>query len=274
MVGLTVVAIGTSLPELIVSMGAALSGQSEIALGNVVGSNIANIGLILGISGIIFPLAVQATLLRREIPLLIGVSILTLLLSLDGQIGRVDGAIMALSMIAFITGTVITARQEQQTTSGSDDQPRDITLTRMVISLVAGLLILLVASRLMVDGATHLARSFGVSELIIGMTLVAVGTSLPELVTSVTAAFQKQSDIAVGNVVGSNIFNLLGILGSTAVVSPIPINHGVLKIDIPVMIGFVVLLLPFLLDRKLSKFEALIFLGLYLSYTLLIVWLR
>jgi cation:H+ antiporter len=276
MVGLTVVAIGTSLPELIVSMGAALSGQSEIALGNVIGSNIANVGFILGVSGIILPLAVQVSLLRREIPLLLGVSVMTLLLMFDGQISRIDGAILLAGMGGFLTWTVITSLR------GSSNDSADAILTtvtqpssiRNIIALVAGLVLLLLAARLTVSGATGIARGFGVSELIIGITLVAIGTSLPELVTSVTAALQKQSDIAVGNVVGSNLFNLLGILGGTAVVSPIPVATSVIRVDALVMIGFAVMLLPFLMDRKLNRIEALLFLGMYIAYTIVLFSFR
>lgn len=268
-VGLTVVAIGTSLPELIVSVGAALSGQSEIALGNVLGSNIANVGLILGVSGLILPLAVQASLLRREIPLMIAISVLTLLLALDGQIGGVDGGLLVAGMVGFLVWTVTAAlRTPSGEATDADERANENTsLTRSALSLVAGLGLLLVAARLTVDGATGVARAFGVSELVIGMTLVAVGTSLPELVTSVTAALQKQSDIAVGNVVGSNIFNLLGILGGTALLSPVPVAPNVIRVDIPVVIGFSALLLSLLLDRKLSKWEAVLFLVLYIGYT-------
>ncbi len=275
MVGLTVVAIGTSLPELIVSVGAALTEQSELALGNVVGSNIANVGLILGISGLIFPLSVHVSMLRREIPIMIGVSALMLLLARDGNITRFDGTLLVVGMVIFLGWTVISAiRMPAPTQSDTESTTPETPLIRNVLSLVGGLALLLIAARLTVDGATGIARTFGVNELIIGITLVAVGTSLPELVTSITAALQKQSDIAIGNVVGSNIFNVLGILGATSLVRPIPVATSVIRFDAPVMIGFAILLIPFLFDRHLSKWEALLFLTLYLTYTLLLFWLR
>ncbi len=266
MVGLTVVAVGTSLPELIVSLGAATTGRSEIALGNVIGSNIANIGLILGISGLILPLAVHVRVLRRELPIMVGVSVLMLVLALNGSLSRLDGGILIGGLVAFLAWTVISARRETVEVDAGDTAS-DAPQWLLLLSLIGGLMLLLVAARLTVDGATSVARAFGVSELVIGITLVAVGTSLPELVTSITAALQKQSDIAVGNVVGSNIFNLLGILGTTALVSPVPVAPGVVRIDGVLMVGFSVLLLPFLLDRKLGKLEALLFLVLYLGYT-------
>ncbi len=273
MVGLTVVAVGTSLPELIVSVGAATTGRSEIALGNVLGSNIANVGLILGISGLILPLAVHVRVLRRELPIMVGVSVMTLALALDGSISRFDGGILIGGLLVFLIWTIISARQE---TAKSDNAgpASNVPLWRLLLSLVGGLGLLLIAARLTVNGSTNVARAFGVSELVIGITLVAVGTSLPELVTSVTAALQKQSDIAVGNVVGSNIFNLLGILGTTALISPVPVAPNVLWVDGALMVGFAALLLPFLVDRTLGKFEALLFLLLYLGYTGFLLFAR
>lgn len=267
MVGLTVVSIGTSLPELIVSLGAALSGRSEIALGNVIGSNIANIGLILGLSGLIMPLTVHVSLLRRELPIMVGVTLLTLGLALNGDISRFDGVLLLTGMVVFLAWTVYGAQRSKTEPDTSLDLP-DEPQWRTLLRLVGGLGLLLIAAQLTVEGATGAARAFGVSELVIGITLVAVGTSLPELVTSITAALQRQSDIAVGNIVGSNIFNLLGILGATSLASPIPVAPQVLQIDGLVMLGFAVLLLPFLLNRKLGKLESLTFLGLYVGYNI------
>jgi len=267
MVGLTVVSIGTSLPELIVSLGAALSGRSEIALGNVIGSNIANIGLILGLSGLIMPLTVHVSLLRRELPIMVGVTLLTLGLALNGDISRFDGVLLLTGMVVFLAWTVYGAQRSKTKPDTPLDLP-DEPQWRTLLRLVGGLGLLLIAAQLTVEGATGAARAFGVSELVIGITLVAVGTSLPELVTSITAALQRQSDIAVGNIVGSNIFNLLGILGATSLASPIPVAPQVLQIDGLVMLGFAVLLLPFLLNRKLGKLESLTFLGLYVGYNI------
>ena len=271
-VGLTVVAIGTSAPELLVSLRAALSGSSDIAVGNIVGSNIANIGLILGLSGLIFPISVHVNLLKREIPIMIGVALLAVILFQDALIGRIDGIILLLGFAIFMIFVVISARGEQETLydiseEAVESKPEQIQRGREAIRLIVGIIVLMLGAQLTVDNATDLARSLGVSELVIGITLVAVGTSLPELVTSVTAAIRKESDIAIGNVVGSNIFNVLAILGMTAVVQPITIAEQIVKVDSLVMLGFSLLLLPFVLDRKLGRIEAVIFILAYIGFT-------
>lgn len=271
-VGLTVVAIGTSAPELLVSLRAALSGSSDIAVGNIVGSNIANIGLILGLSGLIFPISVHVNLLRREIPIMIGVALLAVILFQDALVGRIDGLILLIGFAIFMIFVVISARGEQENTYDISEEavestPEQIQRGREALRLIVGIIVLMLGAQLTVDNATDLARSLGVSELVIGITLVAVGTSLPELVTSVTAAIRKESDIAIGNVVGSNIFNVLAILGMTAVVQPIAIAEQIVKVDSLVMLGFSLLLLPFVLDRKLGRIEAVIFILAYIGFT-------
>lgn len=271
-VGLTVVAIGTSAPELLVSLRAALSGSSDIAVGNIVGSNIANIGLILGLSGLIFPISVHVNLLRREIPIMIGVALLAVILFQDALIGRIDGLILLIGFAIFMIFVVISARGEQENTydiseEAVESKPEQIQRGREALRLIVGIIVLMLGAQLTVDNATDLARSLGVSELVIGITLVAVGTSLPELVTSVTAAIRKESDIAIGNVVGSNIFNILGILGLTALIQPIAIAEQIVKVDSLVMLGFSLLLLPFVLDRKLGRIEAVIFILAYIGFT-------
>lgn len=270
-VGLTVVAIGTSAPELLVSLSAALSGSSDIAVGNIVGSNIANIGLILGISGLIFPISVHVNLLKREVPIMIGVALLAVILFQDALVGRIDGIILLIGFAIFMVFVVISARREKDKSydipeEQVENKPEQLQRGREVVRLIGGIIILMIGAQLTVNNATELARSFGVSELVIGITLVAVGTSLPELVTSVTAALGKESDIAIGNVVGSNIFNILAILGMTAVVQPIEVAEQIVKIDALVMLGFSLLLLPFILDRKLGRLEAIVFLLAYVSF--------
>ena len=271
-VGLTVVAIGTSAPELLVSLRAALSGSSDIAVGNIVGSNIANIGLILGLSGLIFPISVHVNLLKREIPIMIGVALLAVILFQDALVGRIDGLILLIGFAIFMIFVVISARGEQENTydiseEAVESKPEQIQRGREALRLIVGIIVLMLGAQLTVDNATELARSLGVSELVIGITLVAVGTSLPELVTSVTAAIRKESDIAIGNVVGSNIFNILGILGLTALIQPIAIAEQIVKVDSLVMLGFSLLLLPFVLDRKLGRIEAVIFILAYIGFT-------
>lgn len=275
-VGLTVVAIGTSAPELLVSLSAALSGSSDIAVGNIVGSNIANIGLILGISGLIFPIGVHVNLLRREIPIMIGVALLATVLFRDAVVGRIDGIILLVVFLIFMVFVVVFARWDQLETYNNSEQESDkevaqIRRGREFMRLLVGILVLMIGAQLTVNNATDIARSLGISELVIGITLVAVGTSLPELVTSITAALRQESDIAIGNVVGSNIFNILAILGVTAVIQPIDVAQQIINIDSIVMIGFSLLLLPFVLDRKLSRQEAIVFLLGYIGFTVYVV---
>ncbi len=303
-VGLTVVAFGTSAPELLVSISAALGGTSDISIGNVIGSNIANIGLILGAAALVFPIAVHAMLVKREVPILIGITGFSAFLFVDGKISRLDGFLLFLGLIAFNALMIYFAQRDRQTTDLAEEEaeieahvePRikPEQRPRELMRLVAGLIVLVIGAQLTVTGAVSLARALGVSELVIGITLVAVGTSLPELATSVMAAFNKQSDIAIGNVVGSNIYNLLGILGITAMIKPIslvdpirfePINellmrpfsvdmssyHQVVFSDGPIMLFFTLLLLPVVMNRQISRREAVILLSLYLAFTLFAV---
>lgn len=269
-VGLTVVSIGTSMPELLVSLSAAFAGSSDIAIGNVVGSNIANIGLILGVSGLIFPISVHVTLLRREIPILVAITALAYVLLADGLISRSDGGVLLATMVAFIGFMVVASIREQDdipddTNQDTDDASASHRL-RDGLRLIAGIAILMIGAQLTVDNATTIARAIGISELVIGVTLVAVGTSLPELVTSTMAALRRESDIAIGNVVGSNIFNLVGILGATAFVQPINVPSQVVAFDALVMIAFTLLVIPFALNRQLGRTEAAIFLTAYVAY--------
>lgn len=274
-VGLTVVAIGTSTPELLVSVSAALSGSSDIALGNIVGSNIANIGLILGISGLIYPISVHVTLLRREIPIMIVVAIITYVLLNDGIVGRTDGLLLLAGMVVFLAFLVISSRREQKVKHNIPEEeedekfdPQSINRLRELGRLVLGIVVLMIGAQFTVDNAANIARAVGISELVIGVTLVAVGTSLPELVTSVTAALKRESDIAIGNVVGSNIFNVLGILGATALIQPVGVQQQIISFDAWVMIGFSLLVLPFALNRKLERLETFVFLGAYVVYVI------
>ncbi len=280
-VGLTVVSFGTSAPELMVSISAALRGSSGIALGNVVGSNIANVGLILGMTGIITPIAVKVTLVRREIPIMIGITALGYLLFVgDNQIGRVDGAILLTGFVAFnLLMIYLTAsRSDEQRAADNASMGDGDEETNMALEwgrLLAGIVVLLIGAEFTVRGATAIAETFGVPEVVIGLTLVAFGTSLPELAASMIAAFRGQADIAVGNVIGSNIANLLLILGVTSIISPIPISEpgsfspyirGMVSFDYPLMFAFALLMLPFALDRILNRVEAGFFLAVYASF--------
>jgi cation:H+ antiporter len=225
-VGLTVVAFGTSAPELAVSIQSALSvpNGADVALGNVVGSNIVNVLLILGVSAVITPLVVQQQLIRLDVPLMIGVSVVVFLMSFDGTISRIDGLILFAGIIAYTVFAIRQSRresvdvQEEYRAEFDANRPQSIgDWLKNVAFLIGGLALLVVGSRWMVDGAVSFARVFGISELVIGLTIVAVGTSLPEIATSIVAALRGERDIAVGNVVGSNIFNLLSVLGLSSV---------------------------------------------------------
>ena len=272
-VAMTFVAIGTSMPEMLVSLQAALAGKSDLAVGNVIGSNIANIGLILGATGLIAPLGVKAILLRREIPIMILISVLAFALTIDGQIGRFDGAILLLSFVAFNLLIYWLARRESETqerllSDMEEDSGGELKRGREFLFLVAGVLALVLGSRMMVEGAVNLARLAGISELVIAITLVAFGTSLPELAASLSAAYHRQTDLAIGNVVGSNIANLLLILGVTAFVQPISVDRGEVQFEFIVMIVFAVLLIPFMRHQRLGRRQSALFLGAYIAFVI------
>ncbi len=272
-IALTFVAIGTSMPELLVSLQAAMAGKSDLAVGNVIGSNIANIGLILGATGLIAPISVKAILLRREIPIMILVSVLAFLVTLDGRISRLDGAILLLSFAAFNLLFYWLARREAETQerllSELEDSPDEqFSRGRELLFLFVGVVALVLGSRLMVEGAVNLARLFGISELVIAITLVAFGTSLPELAASLSAAYHRETDLAIGNVVGSNIANLLLILGVTAVVQPIAVDRGEVQFEFIVMIAFAVLLIPIMRHQRLGRRGAALFLGAYVVFVI------
>jgi len=273
-IGLTVVAFGTSAPELMVSLNAALQGYSDIVIGNVLGSNVANIGLILGLTGLIAPITVQWKLLRREIPLMIGACVAALIVSLDGSVNRIDGILLFAGFIAFNAYSYLAARRDQQEIAPELDEfeayehlVNQVSRWRELGRLVLGIGVLVLGARLMVDGAVGIARDLGVSELIIGITVVAIGTSLPELATSLVAALRKESDIAIGNVVGSNVANILCILGLTAAAQPVGVEQSLIQFEFPVMIVFAVLLVPFSLNRRLDRWQAGLFLAGYIAFT-------
>lgn len=281
-VGLTVVAFGTSSPELAVSIGSALSGQADIALGNVVGSNIANVLLILGISALITPLVVTQKLVRREVPLMIGVSFLLLLLGLNGKIGRLEGLLLFAGVTAY---TVFAIRQSRQETAAIQAEyaaefgkaAGQLSTRQVLVNIgfvIVGLALLLLGARWLVNGAVSIARALGLSELVIGLTVIAVGTSLPEVATSIIASIRGERDIAVGNVVGSNLFNILAVLGLSAIVAPdgIGVAPAALRFDIPFMTAVAVACLPiFFTGYRIARWEGALFLGYYVAYTLYLI---
>jgi cation:H+ antiporter len=271
-IGLTVVAFGTSAPELAVSVGATFSGEPGIAMGNVVGSNIFNVLFILGVSALIVPLSVQRQVVRYELPIMVGVSVLLLVLALDGMIGRFDGVILVAALAGYL---LYLARQGTAPEIVPGDPIGEATrrggsrLSNILIALV-GLALLVAGSRFLVGGAVALATLLGVSEAIIGLTIIAAGTSLPELATSVIAGLRGERDIAVGNVIGSNIFNILAILGLCGLVGPdgVTVDAALLRFDIPVMIAVAVAALPILFTgSRIDRFEGLLFVLCYCAYT-------
>jgi cation:H+ antiporter len=218
LIGLTIVGFGTSAPELIVSVQAALAGQPGIAIGNVIGSNISNVLLILGVSALIAPLVIPGRKLWRDLGFMLAATVIIWVMLLDGQITRLDGLILFVGLLSFLTVAFIAGSGQQPEAKTASTGPTWLPWVMTALGLVG----LVIGARLLVDSATTIARDFGISEAVIGLTIVAIGTSLPELATSVIAAYRKQTDISVGNVVGSNVFNLFGILGTTALIAPIP----------------------------------------------------
>jgi cation:H+ antiporter len=279
-IGLTVVAFGTSAPELAVSVMAAVAGESDLAIGNVVGSNISNILLILGLSACIAPLVVSAQVVRREVPIMIGASLVVLVMSVDGQISRVDGALLVSGVITYTALSIRDSRREARAAKVALDALGDRPLRPSgrgallweSARVLAGLGLLVVGTTGVVRGAISMAEAMGVSELLIGLTVVAIGTSLPEAATSIVATMKGERDLAVGGAVGSNIFNLLAILGITALVRPIGIPAEVLAFDLPMMIAVAVACLPvFFTGGTIARWEGGVFVAYYVAYTAYLV---
>jgi len=272
-IGLTIVAFGTSAPELVVSVNATLTGQGDIAVGNVVGSNIFNIAIILGLAAMICPIPVSLTVIKLDAPVMIAVSFLGFALISRGTIPQPVGFVLVGALAAYTAGIVWLARR-QATAAAAEEFAAGVpavsgSLWRDLAAIVIGLGLLVLGSRLLVLAAVAIARTVGVSEAVIGLTVVAAGTSLPELATSVVAALRRQPDLAVGNIVGSNLFNLLGILGTAAAIRPLS-APGILRLDLVAMVAFAVLLLPMMYTgRRLQRWEGAILLLGYAAYFLI-----
>lgn len=279
-IGLTVVAFGTSSPELAVSVKSALSGQASIAVGNVIGSNIFNVLFILGLSALIVPLVVSQQLVRLDVPLMIVLSVIILILSLDENFSRADGLMLVAGLVIYIWFLVYQSRRER--VEVREEYTREFGAERYARSgwfkniglVLGGLALLVLGSRWLVDSAVSFAQYLGVSELVVGLTIVAAGTSLPEVVTSVIAAIRGERDIAVGNIIGSNIFNIMGVLGFASIVAPtgIEVSTAVIGFDIPLMIAVALVCLPiFFTGGVISRQEGALLLGYYVAYTLYLV---
>ena len=280
-VGLTVVAFGTSSPALAVGLSSAWVGQADIAVGNVIGSNIFNILFVLGLSAMLTPLVVAQQLVRWDVPIMIGVSALVWVLALDGAIGRIEGVLLASGLAVYLWLAIRKGRQESAHVAAEyraalgDDRRRVAAAMALQLGLVVvGLGMLVLGADWLVDGGVRLARALGLSELIIGLTIIAIGTSLPEVATSVVASLRGHRDLAVGNAVGSNIFNLLGILGLTAALSPkaLAVAPQALAFDIPVMTAVAIACLPFFfMGNRLDRWEGTVFFGYYIAYATYLV---
>lgn len=273
-IGLSLVAFGTSAPEMAVSILSSYRGQADIAVGNVVGSNIVNVLLILGLSAVVVPLSVSKRVVRMEVPLMISTALLFFLVGHDGRLSQGDGLILVGILLGYLLWMVRTAREdltlEQDLSTRADEDPsRRWEKARLVVLMTGGLVSLVVGSNWLITGAVELARLMGVSELIIGLTIVAAGTSLPELATSVIASVRGERDIAVGNAIGSNIFNILSVLGVSAIVSPngLDVAPAVIRFDAPVMIAVSLACFPiFFNDFQIKRWEGALFVSYYIFY--------
>lgn len=276
--GLTVVAFGSSAPEVAASTTAVLSGEGELAFGNVIGSNIFNVLFALGVAAMLTPLVVARKLVRQDVPIMIGASIVVALMALDGAISRVEGILLLMALSVWIAGLIRAARR-----GGEEDAPPEMNIDSLktgksrglaIALILAGLAMLSGGAHLMVTGAVEIARALGLSELIIGLTVVSAGTGMPETVTSAVAALKGERDIAVGNVVGSNIFNLLCVLGVASVAGPegVPVPIEAMRFDVPVMIATCVACLPiFFSGYKIARWEGAVLVGYYAAYLAFLV---
>lgn len=269
-VGLTIVAFGTGSPELVVSVSAALEGNSPIALGNVVGSNISNVALILGTAAIVAPMTVRAEVIKREVPIMIAVSAFLWLLIYDGELSRIDGAILFAGSVAytFLTYRLSQKKEKKEVEDEFEEafEPSKKSVWLDIVFIAAGLALLVLGANVLLSGAVTIAKRFGISEVVIGLTIIAIGTSLPELATSVLAALKKESDIAFGNAIGSNVLNILAVLGITAIIQPISAGE-IRALDLGAMLGSAALLF-LLLGRnfRLDRIEGTLLLIGYIIY--------
>lgn len=277
-VGLTIVALGTSAPEILVSAVASFDGQAGIGVGNAIGSNIANIALVLGITALITPLIVKSDTLRREYPVLLAVMLVSLVLIADGELGFVDGILLLAGMglvIAWVVRIGIRSRNDDPMVGEAEDSISEGMSTRTAVFwMLLGLVLLLASSKLLVWGAVEIATELGVSDLIIGLTIIAIGTSLPELSATIASALRNEHDIAVGNIVGSNMFNLLGVMAMPGLIMPGAISGDVLARDFPIMVALTLALYIMAVgvegDGKINRIEGGILLSAYVGY---MVWL-
>ena len=266
-IGLTIVAMGTSAPEAAVSISAAIGGSADITIGNIVGSNILNIFIILGISAVITTLAVASSTIKYETPFMILVTVLLLVLGLDGTIGLIDGIILIIAFIAYLTYLFIMAKNNKE----EQPEARQMAIWKAILLTITGLALIILGSNVTVDAATAIAKAFGVSERFIGLTIVALGTSLPELFTSVSAARKHNADIAIGNIVGSNIFNILFVVGISSVIVPVPFASNFIFDTIVAIVAAALLLVCCLKTKSLKRPAGILMLICYAAYFIMIL---
>ena len=290
LIGMVIVGFGTSAPEMVVSILSAMNDTPQLALGNAYGSNIANIALILGVTALIAPVVVQKQAMSRDIPVLIAMTALTVLLLVDGNVSLIDGAVLLVAFVAIMGFNILSelrAKRKRRKSGGASDiseveeiPAEGVSIGKAVLSLLVGLVLLIVSSRMLVWGAVYMAHALGVSDLLIGLTIVAVGTSLPELASSIAAARRGENDLAVGNVIGSNIFNTLVVVGLASVIAPIKAaDPAVMSRDVPIMSALTLLLFLICIPvkkkngKRVSGFGRIggaLFLSLYVAYLVLL----
>ncbi len=270
-IGITIVGFGTSAPEMVVSALAALEGNPSLAVGNAIGSNIANIALILGLTGLVYPMSVERSTCTREIPLLVIVTAVTAFLMLDRELARPDGLVLGGGLALFVTAMVIRSKRAGRTDPATLALMNEISppmpRKRAILITLLGIAILPLSAALLVEGAIELALLMGVSEAVIGLTIVALGTSLPELAAAISSALRKEDDLCIGNILGSNLFNLLGVLGIAALIHPMEIERILIVRDLPVMaLTLAMLALMAIIARRVGRLNALLLLSTYLVY--------
>lgn len=274
LIGLTIVGFGTSAPEVLVSTMASLQGNPGLAIGNALGSNIANIALILGITALVAPLTVQSNTLKREYPMLLAVCLLAMLLMLDGSLDRLDGTVLLAALLLVLYGMIrigIASRSsDPMNVDYNAEIPEDMSTGKAALWFILGLALLLLSSRMLVWGAVNIAQSFGVSDLIIGLTIVALGTSLPELAAGITSAIKNEHDIAIGNIIGSNMYNLLAVLPMPGLIVPGSFSPEVMSRDMPVMIGLTLVMFMmsygFRKNGRINRIEGLLLFSAFIGY--------
>ncbi|PHS73852.1 MAG: calcium/sodium antiporter [Cycloclasticus sp.] len=275
-IGLTIVGLGTSAPEILVASMASIQGNTGLATGNAIGSNIANIGLVLGFTAIVSPILIQSSILKRELPVLLVISIASYLLLIDGNLSRVDGFILLAGLVGFLYWLARTAQQSRAQSIDtldvefSEEIPSNIPNSKAFVFFLLGLIGLIVSSKIIVWAAVNIAESFGISDLVIGLTIVAIGTSLPELAASIASVLKKEPDLAIGNIIGSNAFNLLAVLSVPGLIHPGAIESQLISRDIPIMLGITLLLFFFSYSStgqpKIGRFKGFLFAILFITY--------